>query len=61
MTSTPAGAVALPPTRVTYPAGSVASGGEVLRVDDLADGTRAVVLDATACHPVDAAWPDQPA
>ena len=61
MTSTPAGAVALPPTRVTYPAGAVASEGEVLRVDDLADGTRAVVLDATACHPVDAAWPDQPA
>ncbi|OUE30140.1 hypothetical protein BFL35_11450 [Clavibacter michiganensis] len=61
MTSTPAGAVALPPTCVTYPAGSVASTGAVLRVDDLADGTRAVVLDETACHPVDAAWPDQPA
>ncbi len=61
MTSTTAGAVALPPTRVTYPAGSVASEGQVLRVDDLADGTLAVVLDATACHPVDAAWPDQPA
>jgi alanyl-tRNA synthetase len=61
MTSTPAGAVALPPTRVTYPAGSVASEGTAVRVDDLADGTRAVVLDVTACHPVDAAWPDQPA
>ncbi|MFT2752572.1 metal-dependent hydrolase [Clavibacter sp. Sh2088] len=61
MTSTPAGAVALPPTRVTYPAGSVASEGTAVRVDDLADGTRGVVLDVTACHPVDAAWPDQPA
>ncbi|MFT2707315.1 metal-dependent hydrolase [Clavibacter zhangzhiyongii] len=61
MTSTPAGAVALPPTRVTYPAGSVASTGTVLRVDRRDDGTLAVVLDETACHPVDAAWPDQPA
>jgi alanyl-tRNA synthetase len=61
MTSIPAGAVALPPTRVTYPAGSVASEGTVLRVDRRDDGTLAVVLDATACHPVDAAWPDQPA
>ena len=33
MTSTSAGAVALPPTRVTYPAGAVASEGTVLRVD----------------------------
>jgi alanyl-tRNA synthetase len=57
MTSTPA----LPPTRVTYPAGSVTSTGAVLRVDRRDDGTLAVVLDATACHPVDAAWPDQPA
>jgi alanyl-tRNA synthetase len=57
MTSTPA----LPPTRVTYPSGSVTSEGTVLRVDRRDDGTLAVVLDATACHPVDAAWPDQPA
>jgi alanyl-tRNA synthetase len=64
MTTTPAdaaSAAALPPTRVTYPAGSTSSAGTVLRVDRLADGTLAVVLDATACHPVDPAWPDQPA
>ena len=65
MTSIPDGAAApaasLPPTRVTYPAGSTSSAGTVLRVEDRADGTRAVVLDATACHPVDPAWPDQPA
>ncbi|MFT2711882.1 metal-dependent hydrolase [Clavibacter sp. Sh2126] len=59
--SAAAPAASLPPTRVTYPAGSTSSRGTVLRVDRRADGTLAVVLDATACHPVDSAWPDQPA
>lgn len=44
---------------VTYPSGAVASAGTVLHVQDLADGTRAVLLDTTAVHPVDAGWPDQ--
>lgn len=51
----------LPPTRVSYPDGAVASTGLVLHVEALAGGRSAVVLDRTAFHPVDAAWPDQPA
>lgn len=47
-------------TTVTYPDGSTTSTGTVLHVELLADGTVAVVLDTTACHPVDTAWPDQP-
>lgn len=47
-------------TIVEYPSGSVSSRGTVLHVEDL-DGARAVVLDRTAFHPVDANWPDQPA
>ena len=46
-------------TTVTYPSGAVESTGEVLHVQDLPDGTRAVLLDTTAVHPVDAGWPDQ--
>lgn len=48
-------------TRVTYPAGAVTSRGTVLHVADAGGGRTAVVLDATAFHPVDTAWPDQPA
>jgi alanyl-tRNA synthetase len=33
----------------------------VERVVDLGDGRSAVILDRTAFHPVDTAWPDQPA
>jgi alanyl-tRNA synthetase len=51
----------LPPTRVSYPDGEVTSTGTVLHVEPLAGGRSAVVLDRTAFHPVDAAWPDQPA
>jgi alanyl-tRNA synthetase len=47
-------------TRVTYPAGALVSTGTVLHVEPVGDRL-AVVLDETACHPVDAAWPDQPA
>ncbi len=48
-------------TRVTYPAGALVSTGTVLHVEPVGDHRLAVVLDETACHPVDAAWPDQPA
>lgn len=48
-------------TRVTYPAGDTTSTGTVLHVAALQDGRSAVILDVTAFHPVDTAWPDQPA
>ena len=48
-------------TSVTYPAGAIASVGTVVHVTDAGDGRQAIVLDATAFHPVDTAWPDQPA
>ena len=48
-------------TSVTYPAGATTSHGTVVHVADAGDGRTAVVLDETAFHPVDTAWPDQPA
>ncbi|MBF4635947.1 metal-dependent hydrolase [Agreia pratensis] len=48
-------------TIVTYPAGDLASTGTVLHSEALDAGRRAVLLDVSACHPVDSAWPDQPA
>ncbi|WP_225754664.1 metal-dependent hydrolase [Actinotalea sp. Marseille-Q4924] len=48
-------------TVVTYPDGATTSTGTVLHVEPLADERSAVLLDTTACHPVDTAWPDQPA
>lgn len=48
-------------TRVSYPDGAVASTGTVQHLEPLADGRTAVLLDRTAFHPVDTAWPDQPA
>ncbi|MFK4836115.1 metal-dependent hydrolase [Microbacterium sp. ZW T2_14] len=48
-------------TAVTYPVGATASQSTVVHVADAGDGRRAVVLDQTAFHPVDTAWPDQPA
>lgn len=33
--------------------------GTILHLEPLADDRTAVILDATACHPVDAGWPDQ--
>lgn len=48
-------------TVVTYPAGAVASRGSVVHIADAGDGRSVVVLDATAFHPIDTAWPDQPA
>lgn len=46
-------------TIVTYPSGAVTSLGRVLHAERLPDGRTAVVLDETACHPVDHTWPDQ--
>lgn len=46
-------------TLVTYPAGDLAAEAAVLHVDELPDGRRAVLLDLTSVHPVDAGWPDQ--
>ena len=48
-------------TLVTFPDGAVSSTGTVLHVEPLPDGRSAVLLDRTALHPVDTAWPDQPA
>lgn len=47
-------------TVVSYPDGDTASTGTVLHVEPITDGRSAVVLDRTAFHPVDTAWPDQP-
>jgi alanyl-tRNA synthetase len=48
-------------TSVSYPDGATSSTGTVLHVEPLADGASAILLDTTAFHPVDTAWPDQPA
>jgi alanyl-tRNA synthetase len=48
-------------TRVTYPDGATSSTSTVVHVEPLDAGRWGVLLDATACHPVDTAWPDQPA
>jgi alanyl-tRNA synthetase len=49
-------------TVVLYPAGTTTAEASVLHTEavELDGATRlAVVLDRTACHPVDAGWPDQ--
>ena len=49
-------------TVVLYPSGATTAEARVVHVEavELPEGTRlAVVLDRTACHPVDAGWPDQ--
>ena len=48
-------------TTVTYPDGATTSTGTVLHVHTLSDGRSAVLLDTTAFHAIDTAWPDQPA
>lgn len=48
-------------TIVTFPDGATTSTGTVLHIEALPNGRTAVLLDTTACHPVDTAWPDQPA
>jgi Ser-tRNA(Ala) deacylase AlaX len=46
-------------TRVDYPTGATSSAATVLHTEPLLGGRRAVLLDATSAHPVDAGWPDQ--
>lgn len=46
-------------TRVTYATGATEACAVVLHVEELPDGRRAVLLDETSAHPVDAGWPDQ--
>jgi alanyl-tRNA synthetase len=48
-------------TRVTYPSGSLVESSSVLHVAPAGDGRNAVITASTSFHPVDAAWPDQPA
>jgi len=48
-------------TRVLYPAGVLDTWSRVLHTATAGDGRLAVITDATSFHPVDAAWPDQPA
>ena len=48
-------------TRVTYPAGALQERTRVLHLGPAADGRTAVITESTSFHPVDAAWPDQPA
>jgi alanyl-tRNA synthetase len=48
-------------TRVTYPSGELVQPARVLHVAPAGDGLVAVLTDVTSFHPVDAAWPDQPA
>ncbi|WP_430647755.1 metal-dependent hydrolase [Agromyces sp. GXS1127] len=47
-------------TIVTYPAGDLRTEARVLVVAPH-DGRLAVITDRTSIHPVDSAWPDQPA
>lgn len=47
------------PTVVTYPTGATSATATVVHAERLTPTTFAVLLDATPCHPVDAAWPDQ--
>lgn len=48
-------------TLVGYPDGDTTSTGVVVHVEPLPDRRSAILLDRTAFHPVDTAWPDQPA
>lgn len=48
-------------TVVTYPDGALTGASVVTHVTTLADGRTGVVLESTPFHPVDTAWPDQPA
>ncbi|MFB2584815.1 metal-dependent hydrolase [Herbiconiux liukaitaii] len=52
-------ALPLVDTVVTYPRGDTRSTSIVLHREPLGEGRQAVLLDVTAAHPVDSAWPDQ--
>jgi alanyl-tRNA synthetase len=49
----------LPESTVTYPLGETSSTGRVVHLQPTDAATTIVVLDVTAAHPVDSAWPDQ--
>ena len=51
----------IPATVVTYPDGELTGTADVVHIAPLPDGRSGVVLDRTPFHPVDTAWPDQPA
>ncbi|MEV5041398.1 metal-dependent hydrolase [Microbacterium sp. LMI1x-1-1.1] len=51
----------IPATVVTYPDGELTGTANVVHIAPLPDGRSGVVLDRTPFHPVDTAWPDQPA
>ncbi|MEU0156100.1 hypothetical protein [Micromonospora fulviviridis] len=48
-------------TRVSYPRGEIRGTAHIQEVVPVSPGRWAVVTDATPFHPVDTAWPDQPA
>ncbi len=48
-------------TRVTYPAGELEATARVVHLAPAGDGRLAIITDVTSFHPIDAAWPDQPA
>ena len=48
-------------TRVIYPAGELEATARVVHVAPAGDARIAIITDVTSFHPVDAAWPDQPA
>lgn len=48
-------------TVVTYPDGALVASSRVLHVAPADAGLAAVITEATSIHPIDAAWPDQPA
>jgi alanyl-tRNA synthetase len=49
------------PAAITYPSGDTTASSTVVHVASAGDGRTAVILDVTAFHPIDTAWPDQPA
>ncbi len=48
-------------TRIAYASGALSETSTVLHVAPASEGRLAVITERTSFHPVDAAWPDQPA
>ncbi|MGG5171058.1 metal-dependent hydrolase [Pseudarthrobacter sp. J1738] len=46
-------------TSISYAKGAVGGSATVIHTQRLEDGTLAVLLDETPCHPLDVGWPDQ--